>query len=88
MYKRQDVATTLREAGMNDVVLTGGRYGLGSKDTPPSSVFAIYTELEKDAPKSRFTIGITDDVTNLSLPEVKPAPIKMCIRDRKICATF
>ncbi len=36
---------------MNDVVLTGGRYGLGSKDTPPSSVFAIYTELEKDAPK-------------------------------------
>ena len=32
-----DVATTLREAGMNDVVLTGGRYGLGSKDTPPSS---------------------------------------------------
>ena len=70
-----DVATTLREAGMNDVVLTGGRYGLGSKDTPPSSVFAIYTELEKDAPKPRFTIGITDDVTNLSLPEVKPAPI-------------
>ena len=70
-----DVATTLREAGMNDVVLTGGRYGLGSKDTPPSSVFAIYTELEKADPKPRFTIGITDDVTNLSLPEVKPAPI-------------
>lgn len=70
-----DVATTLREAGMNDVVLTGGRYGLGSKDTPPSSVFAIYKELEKDAPKARFTIGIVDDVTNLSLPEVKPAPI-------------
>ncbi|MCI9537867.1 MAG: pyruvate:ferredoxin (flavodoxin) oxidoreductase [Eubacterium sp.] len=70
-----DVATTLREAGMNDVVLTGGRYGLGSKDTPPSSIFAIYKELEKDAPKARFTIGIVDDVTNLSLPEVKPAPI-------------
>ena len=70
-----DVAATLREAGMNDVVLTGGRYGLGSKDTPPSSVFAVYTELAKDAPKSRFTIGIVDDVTNLSLPEVKPAPI-------------
>ena len=60
---------------MNDVVLVGGRYGLGSKDTPPSSVFAVYTELEKDAPKHRFTIGIVDDVTNLSLPEVKPAPI-------------
>lgn len=42
-----DVATTLREAGLNDVVLCGGRYGLGSKDTPPSSVFAIYKELEK-----------------------------------------
>ena len=70
-----DVAATLREAGMNDVILTGGRYGLGSKDTPPSSVFAVYKELEKDAPKARFTIGIVDDVTNLSLPEVKPAPI-------------
>ena len=70
-----DVATTLREAGKNDLILTGGRYGLGSKDTPPSSVFAVYKELEKDAPKSRFTIGIVDDVTNLSLPEVKPAPI-------------
>lgn len=70
-----DVATTLREAGLNDVILTGGRYGLGSKDTPPSSVFAVYKELEKDAPKARFTIGIVDDVTNLSLPEVKPAPI-------------
>lgn len=70
-----DVAATLREAGMNDVVITGGRYGLGSKDTPPSSIFAVYKELEKDEPKSRFTIGIVDDVTNLSLPEVKPAPI-------------
>ncbi|MEE1229059.1 MAG: pyruvate:ferredoxin (flavodoxin) oxidoreductase [Lachnospiraceae bacterium] len=70
-----DVATTLREAGLNDIVLTGGRYGLGSKDTPPSSIFAVYTELKKDAPKPRFTIGIVDDVTNLSLPEVKPAPI-------------
>nr|WP_308742839.1 pyruvate:ferredoxin (flavodoxin) oxidoreductase [uncultured Anaerocolumna sp.] len=70
-----DVAVTLREAGMNDVILTAGRYGLGSKDTPPSSIFAVYTELQKDAPKARFTVGIIDDVTNLSLPEVKPAPI-------------
>ena len=70
-----DVATTLREAGINDVTLVGGRYGLGSKDTPPSSVFAVFTELEKDAPKNRFTLGIVDDVTFLSLPEVKPAPI-------------
>ena len=70
-----DVATTLREAGLNDITICGGRYGLGSKDTPPSSVFAVYKELEKDQPKARFTIGIVDDVTNLSLPEVKPAPI-------------
>ena len=70
-----DVATTLREAGLNDIILNGGRYGLGSKDTPPSSVFAIYEELKKDNPRPRFTIGIVDDVTNLSLPEVKPAPI-------------
>ena len=70
-----DVATTLREAGLNDITLVGGRYGLGSKDTPPSSVFAVYKELEKDEPKNRFTIGIVDDVTNLSLTEVKPAPI-------------
>ena len=70
-----DVATTLREAGLDAIVLTGGRYGLGSKDTPPSSLFAVYKELESDNPKSRFTIGIVDDVTHLSLPEVKPAPI-------------
>ena len=63
-----DVATTLREAGLNDITLVGGRYGLGSKDTPPSSVFAVYKELEKDEPKNRFTIGIVDDVTNLSAP--------------------
>ena len=74
-----DVATTLREAGLNDIVLTNGRYGLGSKDTPPSSVFAVYTELKKDAPKPRFTLGIVDDVTNLSLPEVKPAPITAAV---------
>ncbi|MFT8313976.1 MAG: pyruvate:ferredoxin (flavodoxin) oxidoreductase [Clostridium sp.] len=74
-----DVATTLREAGLNDVTLSNGRYGLGSKDTPPSSVFAVYTELLKDAPKARFTLGIVDDVTNLSLPEVKPAPITSAV---------
>ena len=70
-----DVATTLREAGLHDIVLTAGRYGLGSKDTPPSSVFAIFKELANETPRTRFTVGIVDDVTNLSLPEVKPAPI-------------
>ena len=69
-----DVMTAFAEAGMNDVKVIGGRYGLGSKDTPPASVFAVYDELCKDEPKKRFTIGIVDDVTNLSLEE-KPAPI-------------
>lgn len=68
-----DVVTALAEAGKSDIKVIGGRYGLGSKDTPPSSIFAVYKELEKDAPKERFTIGITDDVTYLSLPE-EPAP--------------
>ena len=68
-----DVVTTLANAGKNDVKVIGGRYGLGSKDTPPSSVFAVYNELSKDDPKRMFTLGIVDDVTNLSLEEV-PAP--------------
>ena len=69
-----DVVTAFAEAGMSDVKVIGGRYGLGSKDTPPASVFAVYDELAKAEPKKRFTIGIVDDVTNLSLEE-KPAPI-------------
>ena len=68
-----DVVTALANAGKTDVTVIGGRYGLGSKDTPPASVFAVYNELAKAAPKRQFTIGIVDDVTNLSLEEV-PAP--------------
>ena len=64
-----DVVTALANAGKTDITVTGGRYGLGSKDTPPSSVFSVYKELGKDAPARQFTIGITDDVTGLSLPE-------------------
>ena len=63
-----DVMSAFAEAG-REATIIGGRYGLGSKDTPPSSVFAVYKELAKDAPKSRFTIGINDDVTYLSLEE-------------------
>ena len=70
----QDVVTALANAGMNDVKVIGGRYGLGSKDTPPASVFAVYDELSKDEMKRQFTIGIVDDVTNLSLPEDKNCP--------------
>ncbi len=68
-----DVVTALANAGKTDVSVIGGRYGLGSKDTPPASVFAVYEELTKSAPKRQFTIGIVDDVTNTSLEE-KPSP--------------
>ena len=70
----QDVVTALANAGWNDVKVIGGRYGLGSKDTPPASVFAVYSELKKDEMKRQFTIGIVDDVTNLSLPEDENCP--------------
>ena len=70
----QDVVTALANAGWNDVKVIGGRYGLGSKDTPPASVFAVYSELKRDEMKHQFTIGIVDDVTNLSLPEDENCP--------------
>ena len=69
-----DVVTALANAGKHDIKVIGGRYGLGSKDTPPRSVFAVFEELTKAEPKRQFTIGIVDDVTNLSLEE-KPAPL-------------
>ena len=64
-----DVVTALSTMGRGDIKVIGGRYGLGSKDTPPASVFAVYNELKKDEMKRQFTIGIVDDVTNLSLDE-------------------
>ncbi|NLF34935.1 MAG: pyruvate:ferredoxin (flavodoxin) oxidoreductase, partial [Clostridiales bacterium] len=67
-----DVVTALSAAGL-DIDVVGGRYGLGSKDTPPASVFAVYKELQKEAPKRQFTVGIDDDVTYTSLKE-EPAP--------------
>ena len=68
-----DVVAALAATGRKIDTVVGGRYGLGSKDTPPSSIFAVYNELLKDAPKHNFTLGITDDVTELSLAE-EPAP--------------
>ena len=61
------VAALSREGVKADIV--GGRYGLGSKDTPPQSIFAVYENLKAAEPKNNFTIGIVDDVTNLSLEE-------------------
>ncbi len=67
-----DVVAALNEMGRTAKVC-GGRYGLGSKDTPPASVFAVYEHLNKENPERQFTLGINDDVTHLSLEE-KPAP--------------
>ncbi len=69
-----DVVTALANAGKTDVTVIGGRYGLGSKDTPPASVFAVYDELKKAQPKRQCTVGIVDDVTKLSLKERKNVP--------------
>ena len=68
-----DVVAALEACGKTGLTVTGGRYGLGSKDTPPASVFAVYDELAKAEPKKHFTLGINDDVTYLSLEE-KEAP--------------
>ncbi len=70
----QDVITSLVEAGITEIPVIGGRYGLGSKDEPPAAAFAVYEELKKDEPKREFTIGIEDDVTFLSLPMDPDAP--------------
>ena len=63
-----DVVAALSRVGRSAQIV-GGRYGLGSKDTPPSSIFAAFENLALDNPKNNFTLGIVDDVTGTSLPE-------------------
>ena len=65
-----DVVAALAATGVNAKVV-GGRYGLGSKDTTPASVFAVYANLDAAEPKNNFTIGIVDDLTGHSLPETE-----------------
>ncbi len=48
-------------------MIVGGRFGLGSKDTTPTQIYAVFNNLDEKEPKNGFTIGIVDDVTNLSL---------------------
>ena len=62
-----DVCSALLEKGKAGIKVVGGRYGLGSKEFTPSMVLAVYKNLEQDAPKNHFTIGIYEDVTNSSL---------------------
>jgi len=54
----------------NAPLIVGGRYGLGSKDVTPSQIIAVYKNLGMNEPKNNFTIGIEDDVTFLSLPQI------------------
>lgn len=61
-----DVASTIQEF-RNDIMVTGGRYGLSSKEFNPIMVKAVFDELASDNPRRRFTVGINDDVTHLSL---------------------
>lgn len=63
-----DIVAALKDSQFEDLPIYTGRYGLGSKDVGPASIFAVYKNAEAGA-KARFTIGIVDDVTNLSLPE-------------------
>ncbi len=63
----QDISTTFRELG-KEMLVVGGRYGLGSKDFTPAMVRAVFDNLAQDEPKNHFTVGIEDDVTHTSLP--------------------
>ncbi len=63
-----DICAALRDTQWKDCLITGGRYGLGSKDVQPGDIQAVFENLWSDAPKKEFTISITDDVTHLSLP--------------------
>ncbi len=78
-----DVMTALAGTQFAGCQIVGGRYGLGSKDTPPSNIVAVYANLDAPKPKKLFTVGIVDDVTNLSLsltdtPDTTPAGTVSC----------
>ena len=56
-------------------LIVGGRYGLGSSDTTPAKIISVFNNLELPEPKNHFTVGIVDDVTFTSLPEVPEIPM-------------
>lgn len=67
-------------ASDRDIRVIGGRYGLGSKDVIPEDIMAVFEHLKADRPRHNFTLGITDDVTHLSLAPVSfPQPDDGCI---------
>ena len=63
-----DVVAALKGSAFNDVPVYGGRFGLGSKDTVPAHIIAVYNNMAAPQPKPEFTLSIEDDVTHLSLP--------------------
>ena len=74
-----DVVAALRDTQFHNTPIFSGRYGLGSKDTTPAQIVAVY----KNTEKKKFTVGINDDVTNLSLelgenPDTAPAGTTAC----------
>ena len=78
-----DVLAALSGTEFGCASIYTGRYGLGSKDTTPADVIAVYRNMESDTPKKRFTVGIIDDVTHLSLdikenPDTAPAGTTSC----------
>ncbi len=66
-----DIVAALKDTEFGALPVYTGRYGLGSKDTTPGQIVAVYRNMDAAEPKKRFTIGIEDDVTNLSLPVVE-----------------
>ena len=56
-------------------LIVGGRYGLGSSDTTPAKIISVFNNLDLNTPKDHFTVGIVDDVTFTSLPEVEEIPM-------------
>ena len=62
-----DVCAALTENKRNDILVVGGRYGLGSKEFTPAMAYSVFENLKTNTPKNHFTVGITDDVTATSL---------------------
>ncbi len=78
-----DVVAALREHGRSDVEVFGGRYGLGGKEFTPSHCYSVFENAKSTAPKRRFTVGIEDDMTGLSLPS---SPFRL--PEKHVCCKF
>ncbi len=78
-----DVVAALRGTDFEKALILGGRYGLGSKDTTPGDIIAVYRNLDAKTPVDNFTISIVDDITHKSLavgenPDTSPAGTVSC----------